>query len=120
MRIDELEEKLEKWIFDIIEEEMFDDEISNFYFVIVSDKTTYHLEFTGNEVFSLGDFDYAPKAGEYFFCKYEENINEFINKINYLLINLFKNKYLIKLFKNKNIYLIKLQEKIINKIRKTP
>jgi len=68
----ELESKFEKLLEEFFEEKSFDDEISNLYFVIVQNKNSFHLEFCGNENFSLFDFGYRPKCGEYFFCDYSE------------------------------------------------
>lgn len=113
----ELESEFEKWFEECVGEKMFDDEISNLYFVIVQDKNSFHLEFCGSENFSLFDFDYRPKCGEHFFCDYSEGEEKFVEKIIFLLINLIKKNSIKNIIKNKNIYLIYFQNKIIKKIK---
>ncbi|MBQ8845142.1 MAG: hypothetical protein IJ008_03910 [Clostridia bacterium] len=103
-------ETIKNWIKGIVEDDPIPYEIKYIYFLIVEDKTSYHLEFVGSEFKDTNNnYPFYVLEGEYCFLNYDADIKFFLNEIVLSLDLIFLDDEIDLIFKNKEI-IVKNQE----------
>lgn len=95
----EFDQKLLRWICDILEDDPLPDEVKFVYFRIIDGRRGYHLELAGSEIKNCDYFDYRPLEAQFFAYDYPPDKNEFCQQ----LILSIKN---LPIFTDRKIFLL--------------
>ena len=97
-------EKIKDWIKGLVEDDPIPYEIKYIYFLIVEEKTSYHLEFVGSEFKDTkNNYPFYVLEGEYCFLNYDVDINTFLSEIVVSIDSIFLDEEINKILKNKEI-----------------